>query len=139
MPDPQWGERRATARQRARRRWIAGVVTMVLASPFALHHGSKHYAASGGVMPHGRFPLWIPILYWSIVVAIAIAGVVHLYRASDEFERRRLIDGFAVGGLLLGLLVPPLFFLGSHFGMLYAWLVALLAGLATFTLRRSTP
>ncbi|WP_230769331.1 hypothetical protein [Sphingomonas sp. Leaf4] len=139
MPDPQWGERRATARQRARRRWIAGITAVVLASPFALHHGSKHYAASGGAMPDGRFPLWIPILYWLLVVAIAIAGVIRLYRTSDEFERRRLIDGFAVGGLLLGLLVPPLFFLDLRFGLIYAWLAALLAGLATFTLRRSTP
>ncbi len=139
MPDPHWGEQRAARRQRARRRWIAGIVAVILASPFALHHGSKAYWRSGGVMPDGRFPMWIPTLYWIIVVGIALAGVIRLCRTSDEFERRRLIDGFAVSGLILGLIVPPLFFLGYPFGILYAWLVALLAGIAVFALRRSTP
>ncbi len=137
MSEPHWGERRAAVRQRARRRRIAAVVAILLASPFALHHGAKHYALSGGVMPDGRFPMWIPLLYWAVVIVVALAGVLRLYRTGDEFERRRLIDGFAASGLLLGLTIPPAFVLGMRFGMIYLWLAALALGLAVFLWRRT--
>jgi len=132
MSDPQWGERRAAMRQRTRGLWIAGIAALLMASPFLLGAGARYYYRSGGAMPDDRFPLWIPVTYWAMVVAVALIGVARLYRASDEFERRRLIDGFAVSGLLLGLCVPPVFFLGYDFGIMYVWTIAFLAGLAVF-------
>lgn len=132
MPEPRWGEHLAIARRRARLRWIAGITVLLLASPFVLDFASRRYARTGGTMPDGRFPMWIPILYWIVVIAVALIGVIRLYRTSDEFERRRLTDGFAVGGMLLGLGIPPAFFLGYPFGTMYVWIIAFLAGLAVF-------
>lgn len=132
MPEPRWGEHLAIARRRARLLWITGITVLLLASPFALDFASRRYARTGGTMPDGRFPMWIPILYWIVVIAVALIGVVRLYRTSDEFERRRLLDGFAVGGMLLGLGIPPAFFLGYPFGTMYVWIIAFLAGLAVF-------
>lgn len=139
MSEPRWGERRATVHQRVRRRWIVGSTTVLVASPFALSAMAQHWQAVGGAMPNGRFPLWIPILYWFVVATIALIGASRLYRASDEFERRRLVDGFAVSGVLLGLLVPPLFFLDFRFGIIFAWIVAFVAGLVVFARPRITP
>ncbi|WP_294326210.1 hypothetical protein [uncultured Sphingomonas sp.] len=132
MLTPQWGERRVAIRQRSRRLWIAGIAGLLIASPFLLSAAARHYAASGGAMQDGRFPMWIPITYWAIVVAVALIGTGRLYRTSDEFERRRLIDGFAVGGMVLGLANPPAFFLGYQFGIMAVWTIAFLAGLAVF-------
>lgn len=132
MSDPQWGERRAAVRQRVRGLWIAGIATFLIASPFLLSVAARYYHKNGGAMPASRFPLWIPVTYWTIVVVAGLIGVAHLYRTSDEFERRRLIDGFAVSGLLLGLCVPPIFFLGYQFGVMSVWIIAFLAGLVAF-------
>ena len=132
MSDLQWGERRAAIRQRSRGLWIAGIAACLITSPFLLDATARQYAVSGSAMREGRFPMWIPITYWAIVVAVALIGVVRLYRTSDEFERRRLIDGFAVGGTLLGLGIPPAFFLGYPFGTMIVWIIAFLAGLAAF-------
>lgn len=139
MSDLRWGERRAAVRQRNRALWIAGTAAVLIASPFLLGVAARHYAASGGAMQNGRFPMWIPIAYWAIVVAVALIGVGRLYRTSDEFERHRLIDGFAVGGVLLGLGIPPAFFLGYPFGTMYVWTIAFLAGLAVFARPRVAP
>ncbi len=133
MPDSDWGERRAVARHRARRRWIVGLAAALLASPFALSAFSHHYAQSGGAMrPNGGFPLWIPLAYWALVIAVALFGVVRLYRTSDEFERRRLIDGFAGSGLLLGLFTPPAAMVGTINSVMIVWVVALFTGLGVF-------
>ncbi|MDJ0278620.1 hypothetical protein QLH51_17650 [Sphingomonas sp. 2R-10] len=139
MSDARWGERRAAVRQRTRAVWVAGVTLALMASPFLLGLTARQYAVRGGAMRDGRFPIWIPIAYWTIVVAVALIGVAGLYRQSDEFERRRLIDGFAVSGMVLGLGVPPIFFVGHPFGIMYAWVVALLAGLAVFAWPRVAP
>lgn len=138
MSDPAWGERRAATRQRTRSLWIACIVLFLAASPFLLGAAALHYHNSGGIMPDGRFPLWIPIAYWIIVATVALIGVIRLHHASDEFERRRLIEGFAVSGLILGLSIPPVFFLGYQFDIMYSWIVAFLAGLLVFFRPRGT-
>ncbi len=137
MTDPRWGERRTATRQRARWRWIAGLVVVLLASPFVLDFGARQYWLAGGALPGGRFPLWIPLVYWALVVGIAAFGVAHLFRLSDEFQRRRLIEGFAAAGLLLGLSIPPAYAMGLRHGFMFLWLGALVAGFVVMALRRS--
>ncbi|MEP9401762.1 hypothetical protein [Sphingomonas sp. VNH70] len=132
MPDTHWGEHRAAARQRARVRWIAGIAAVLIASPFALDFAARRYVATGGTTTDGRFPLWLPLAYWAIVIAVALTGVYRLHRSSDEVERRRLIDGFAASGLLLGLFVPPAIFVGTINSVMLVWIVALFTGLAVF-------
>lgn len=141
MKHNSWGERRASTRAWKRRLWIAGVAAVMLALPFALHFGSKHYAAAGGTMPDGRFPLWIPVSFWITTVTVALAGMLRLYRLSDEFERRRLIDAGAAAGLLLILLMPPVFFLGllDGGGVMLVWLGAVAIGLTLAMRPRSYP
>lgn len=131
MKYQSWGERRAGTRAWRRRLWIGGTAAMLLALPFALHFGSQHYAAAGGAMPDGRFPLWIPVSFWITAIAVALAGLLRLHRLSDEFERRRLIDAGAIAGLLLILLMPPVFFLDllDGGGVMLVWLGAVAVGL----------
>lgn len=138
MPQDRWGENRAATRARRRMMWIAGTGALLAALPFALHFGARHYAAAGGAMPEGRFPIWIPVAFWITAIAVAIVGTLRLYRLSDEFERQRMVESIAGAGAVLLLLVPPTIFLDLLKGgaALLLWLLAVATGLTMFARRR---
>lgn len=141
----QWGQARTNARTRWRRIQVASAAVIMLTLPFLLDAGSRSYLNMGGTMPGGQFPIWLPLSFWIAEVTVAIGGFALIFRGSDEYQRRALMEGAALAGGVLLLLLPPFFFLGGLFGSHHTdavfglWAAAFAFGAITYRARLRRP
>lgn len=123
-----------TVRGRSR---ASAALLVLLALPLLLPLSAGLHDRLGGGVPGS-----VVIGTWGATIALVMALAAWLARASDELERRMLVNAAAIGGVVTLLGLPPLMLTGAYTGLggadgpALAWLLGLTGGIAAYLAQR---